>query len=67
MCESTALVCVVSGASYVEFARQMFLSAEEHFHPTENVEFVMLDGEEGWPAATMCRYEVLSRHLPRAN
>ena len=67
MTETTALVTVVSGDAYIEYGRQMFLSAEEHFHPTEKTLHVMLDGEEGWPAATMCRYEVLSRHLPRAN
>ena len=61
---STALVTVVSGAAYVEYGRQMFLSADEFFFPTESVQQIMLDGEEGWPNATMMRYHILSRHLP---
>ncbi len=66
MPETTALVCVVSGNEYVEFSRHMFESAARHFHPTENVLHVTLDGREGWPAATMYRWHILHEHLPHA-
>lgn len=66
MAESTALVTVASG-SYLGFADRLMESAREHFHPTDLVDYVILEGIEGWPVGTMCRHRVLLDHLPRAN
>jgi histo-blood group ABO system transferase len=61
---STTLVTVVNGEIYEKFAEDLFSSAEEFFHPTEKVEFLMLPGRPGWPDATMYRYHVLRDHMP---
>lgn len=67
MPESTALVTVVSGDAYHDFSDAMLESAREHFHPTEEIIFRRFNGPEGWPAATLMRYHVLLRWLPRAH
>ncbi len=54
----TALVTVVSGEAYARYAEELFDSAREFFQPTEQVEFIRLDGREGWPDATMFRWHV---------
>lgn len=61
---STALCAVATPDHYRQFALEMFDSAEQFFKPTEQVEFVLLDGEAGWPRATMCRHEILLQNLP---
>lgn len=64
---SVALVCVVSGKRYIRYARRMLMSAEDRFLNTGSVErsFLMLDGREGWPDATMYRYHVLLEQAER--
>ena len=62
---STALCVVATPGTYTDYARELFLTAEEFFHPTDTVEFVLIEGEEGWPRATMCRHEKLLQNLPR--
>lgn len=64
---SAALVTVVSGDAYIDYARRMFETADRFFKPTERVELVMMDGPSGWPAATMMRYHVLSDNLPNTD
>lgn len=59
----TALICVVTGAIYEKFAEDLFGTAEKFFHPTEEVELLMLPGRPGWPEATMYRYHALRDHL----
>jgi hypothetical protein len=54
----TALITVVTGDAYVAYSDALFDSAREFFKPTEHVDFIRLDGREGWPAATMFRWEV---------
>lgn len=61
---STALCVVATPGLYHDFALSLFESAEEFFHPTSKVEFVLLDGDQGWPMATMCRHDKLRLNLP---
>lgn len=63
----TALVTVVSGAVYEHFSDQLFASAEEFFHPTDEVEFYMVQGRSGWPEATMYRHHFLYDNMPDAD
>jgi len=56
---SGCLVTVVSGVAYERFSDDLFRSAEEFFHPLEEVEHLMLQGATGWPHATMLRYHAL--------
>ncbi len=60
----TTLVAVVSGEIYEKFTEDLFRSAEEFFHPTDEVECLMLYGAEGWPNATMHRPRFLARAFP---
>lgn len=60
----TTLVCVVTGETYEHFADDLFSSAEEFFHPTNEVEYLMLPGRPGWPDATMYRHHVLVDAFP---
>jgi hypothetical protein len=64
---STSLCVVATPDHYQDFARELFLSAEEHFKPTEQVEYVLLDGPSGWPWATMLRHHVLLDNFPRTD
>jgi Glycosyltransferase family 6 len=59
--ESTTLVAVAGGETYVRFAEQLMESAREFFHPTPQVDYLILDGEEGWPQGTLMRYHRLLR------
>jgi histo-blood group ABO system transferase len=61
------LVSVVSGERYVRYARRMLASADGFFFKSGEIEraFVMLDGREGWPAATMYRYHVILEQADR--
>ncbi len=61
MPESTALVCVAGGPIYEAYAEQLMESAREHFHPTARTEYIILDGEAGWPNGTLLRYHRLLR------
>ena len=63
----TVLAVVVSGSAYESFAEDLFMSAEEFFRPTNDVEFLMLPGRSGWPAATMYRHHVLIDNFPDAD
>lgn len=63
----TTLVAVVSGAVYEHFADDLFASAEDFFHPTNDVELLMLPGRSGWPAATMYRHHALRDSFPEAD
>jgi hypothetical protein len=60
----TTLVCVVTGSIYEKFAEDLFRSAHEFFHPTDEVECLMLEGKPGWPAATMYRHHQLVKAEP---
>lgn len=60
---NTTLVCVVTGAIYEKFAEDLFSSADQFFHPTKEVEYLMLPGTPGWPEATMYRHHHLRDHL----
>lgn len=64
---STALVTVVSGSAYEAFSDDLFRSASEFFHPTKEVEFVMLNGLSGWPEATMYRHHFLATNMPETD
>lgn len=64
---STALVVVINGEAYERYAAQLFYSAEKFFHPTEQVDLVVLEGRPGWPDATMYRWHILRDNLPRTN
>lgn len=64
---STALVTVVSGSAYEAFSDDLFRSASEFFHPTKDVEFVMLNGLSGWPDATMYRHHFLAVNMPETD
>lgn len=52
-------MCVVSGKVYRDYAQAMFESAAEFFHPADDIWCGLLDGREGWPAATLYRHHVL--------
>lgn len=67
MRDRTALVTVVSGDAYYDYALALFESARENFHPTEHVELIALPGREGWPDATMYRPHVLRDEMPDAD
>lgn len=60
----TTLVTVVSGDLYEKFTADLFDSAEEFFHPTDEIDLLMLPGVPGWPDATMLRPQVLAQHFP---
>jgi hypothetical protein len=60
----TTLVTVVNGEVYEKFSEDLFSSAYEFFHPTDEVECLMLYGAEGWPNATMHRPWFLERSFP---
>lgn len=62
--ESTALVVVATPDIYADYARDLFASADTFFHPTAEVDHVLLYGPEGWPDATMLRWHVLLANLP---
>lgn len=64
---STTLVVVVNGDAYIRYADQLFESAREFFHPTETVSFLMIEGHEGWPAATLYRWHHLLDHYPKTD
>lgn len=55
---SVCLITVVSGPSfYRRMARKFFATAADHFHPTKDVAFRILNGREGlWPTGTMYRH-----------
>lgn len=63
----TALVCVVNGAIYEQFADDLFRSAAEFFHPTEKVLMTSKIGHSGWPDATMYRWHHLLDVMPDAD
>ena len=56
------LITVAAGDTYVEYARQLFESAQRHLKAADTVDCVMLPGVAGWPAATMRRYHVIGEH-----
>lgn len=60
----TTLVTVVSGDLYEKFTSDLFDSAEEFFHPSDEVDLLMLYGHPGWPDATMLRPQVLTKCFP---
>lgn len=64
---STALVTVVSGATYYAYAERMFESAAEFFKPTSEVEFLTLAGRNGWPEATLYRHHIVLDNLPNTD
>jgi len=56
----TALVAVVTGQAYHDYADKLFISAQGRFKPTERVVTMKVPGREGpWPAATMYRHHVM--------
>jgi histo-blood group ABO system transferase len=59
---AVALVTVVSGDAYERYAREMFCSAHEFFHPDPVVAHITLPGRPGWPGATLYRYHTLLEH-----
>lgn len=60
----TALVAIAGGDAYVKYAEALMQSAATHFQPTEEVEFLVIPGDEGWPNGTMMRWHHLLEHLP---
>ncbi len=64
MAESCALVCVAGGQVYLDYAEALMESAREYFRPAATMEYVILEGEEGWPVGTLCRHERLLSHFP---
>lgn len=56
------LITVAVGDAYVEYARQLFESAQQHLKAADSVDCVMLPGVAGWPDATMRRYHVIREH-----
>lgn len=54
---SVGLICVVSGDAYVRYAEQLFSSAREHLKIPHKT--YLLEGREGWPAATLYRYHAI--------
>ena len=64
---SVALICVVSGPdTYRRYARKFFVTAADHFKPTRNIQFRILDGKEGpWPTGTMYRHHAIMEHAER--
>ena len=63
----TTLVTVVTGEIYEKFTEDLFDSAEQFFHPTDEVEFLMLPGTPGWPEATMLRWHHLFLGFPESD
>jgi hypothetical protein len=62
-----ALVAVAGGAVYHEYALALMESAREHFKPCDKMEYLILEGEEGWPAGTITRYRTLLDSLPQTH
>jgi histo-blood group ABO system transferase len=60
----TTLAVVAGGDNYIRYAYDLFESAREHFHPTPEVECVLIPGDEGWPNGTMMRYHHLLENWP---
>jgi glycosyl transferase family 6 len=60
---TVALVTIVSGSTYIAYARGLFASADQYFSPDGQMKTVMLLAEKGWPAATMYRPKILARWL----
>jgi hypothetical protein len=57
--ESCTLVAVAGGQVYLDYAEALMESAREFFQPCGRNEYLILDGEEGWPNGTMMRYHRL--------
>lgn len=62
---SCTLVAVAGGATYHAYAMELMASAQEHFHPCDDMTYLVLEGEEGWPQGTATRYRTLLAALPR--
>lgn len=56
------LITVVSGEAYERYAHALRVSARDYFLPGHDVQFFMLAGRDGWPAATLYRYHVILDH-----
>ncbi|MDP9223542.1 MAG: hypothetical protein M3P18_06745 [Actinomycetota bacterium] len=58
---------VASGERYVRYARRMLKSAGDYFLRDTRAEptFLMLEGRQAWPAATMHRYHVIVEQAAR--
>jgi hypothetical protein len=61
------LLTVASGDAYVGYAERMLASAAKYFLADGEADptFLMLEGREGWPAATMQRYHVIVEEANR--
>ena len=64
---STTLAVVINGDAYIKYAEELFETAKFFFHPTEKINLLMLEGHEGWPAATMYRWHHLLDHFPKTD
>lgn len=63
----TALVAVAGGRIYEEYAERLMESAAEFFHPTAEVDLIVIPGDDTWPNGTMMRWHHLLDNLPRAH
>lgn len=61
------LTVVAGGAVYERYAERLFESARQHFRPSDDVSFVLIPGEEGWPNGTMLRPRRLVEAMPAAD
>ena len=62
-----ALVTVTSGRAYAAYARAMLESAETYFLTRDERTLMRLDGRQGWPDATLRRYDVLLENADRVD
>ena len=67
MAGKVALITVASGERYVRYAHQMVASARDFFLCDAGAEptFLILEGPNGWPAATIQRYHVIGEEADR--
>jgi histo-blood group ABO system transferase len=59
---SVSLIVVAVGAAYERYADDLFMSADDHFNPSEDIDYHLLPARSGWPDATLYRYHILLEH-----
>lgn len=61
---SVTLCCVAGGDTYLRYAECLAESASRFFRPSKSIEFLVIEGEQGWPNGTMYRWHRLLENMP---
>lgn len=63
---SVTLCCVAGGEAYIKYAEGLAYSST-YFQPSNDVRFMVIPGEEGWPNGTMYRWHRLLENMPETD